>query len=156
MLLGFCPARFGVLFYIVVLGCRYTPYNTGPCSQWCPVPNYGCDIARHQSVAVLCMLYKIRCSPMCLLNDALPGPYVPVWVTRGALVALLCTDAPPRSTAGLLFPSQCFSGTTLLTPYSMVSDWRISRAGSMLFYWPKLLYHYYSVLLLFPFSSSCL
>ena len=117
---------------------------------------FGCDIAHRQSVAVLCMLYKIRCNPMCLLNDALPGPYVPVRVTHGALVAHLCTDAPPRSTAGRLFPSQCFSGTTLLTPYSMVWDWRISRAGPMLFYWPKLLYHYYNLLLLFPFSSCCL
>ena len=38
----------------------------------------------------------------------------------------------------------------LLTPYSMVWDWRVSRAGPMLFYWPKLLFPYYS-LLLFPF-----
>ena len=30
------------------------------------------------------------------LNDALPGPYVPVWVTRGALVAQRYTYAPPR------------------------------------------------------------
>ena len=31
------------------------------------------------------------------LNDALPGPYVPVWVTRGALVAHRYTYVPPRS-----------------------------------------------------------
>ena len=30
------------------------------------------------------------------LNDGLPGPYVPVRVTRGALVAHRYTDAPPR------------------------------------------------------------
>ena len=36
------------------------------------------DIAHRRSVAVLCMLYKIRCNPMHPLNDALPGPYVPV------------------------------------------------------------------------------
>ena len=29
-------------------------------------------------------------------NDALPGPYVPVLVTRGALVAHRYTYAPPR------------------------------------------------------------
>ena len=29
------------------------------------------------------------------LNGALPGPYVPVRVTRGALVAHRYTDAPP-------------------------------------------------------------
>ena len=39
---------------------------------------FGCDIAHRRSVAVLCMLYKIRCIPMHPLNGALPGPYVPV------------------------------------------------------------------------------
>ena len=53
-------------------------------------------IARCRSVAVLCMLYKIRCNPMHPLNGALPGPYVPVLVTRGALVAHRYTYAPPR------------------------------------------------------------
>ena len=37
--------------------------------------------------------------------------------------------AEPRSRTGLLFPSRCPSGTILLTPYSMVWDWRVSRAG---------------------------
>ena len=55
-----------------------------------------CDIAHRRSVAVLCMLYKIRCKPVHPLNGALPGPYVPVRVTRGALVAHLYTYAPPR------------------------------------------------------------
>ena len=31
------------------------------------------DIAYHLSVAVLCMLYNIRCNPMHPVNDALPG-----------------------------------------------------------------------------------
>ena len=31
------------------------------------------DIAHRRSVAVLCMLYKIRCNPMHPLNDAVPG-----------------------------------------------------------------------------------
>ena len=48
---------------------------------------FECDIAHRRSVAILCMLYKIRCDPMHPLNDALPGTYVPVRVTRGALVA---------------------------------------------------------------------
>ena len=48
---------------------------------------FECDIAHRRSIAVLCMLDKIRCNPMHPLNDALPGPYVPVRVTRGALVA---------------------------------------------------------------------
>ena len=57
---------------------------------------FGCDIAHRRSVAVLCMLYKIRCNPMHPLNDALPGPYMPVRVTRGALITHRYTYAPPR------------------------------------------------------------
>ena len=47
---------------------------------------FECDIAHRRSVAVLCMLYKIRYKAMHPLNGALPGPYVPVRVRRGALV----------------------------------------------------------------------
>ena len=43
-----------------------------------------------------CMLYEIRCNPVHPLNGALHGPYVPVRVTRGALVAQRYTYAPPR------------------------------------------------------------
>ena len=45
------------------------------------------DIAHLRSVAILCMLYKIRCNQVHTHNGALPGPYVPVPVTRGARVA---------------------------------------------------------------------
>ena len=55
-----------------------------------------CDIVNRRSIAVLCMLYKIRCNPMHPPNDTLLRPYVPVRVTRGALVAHLYTYAPPR------------------------------------------------------------
>ena len=48
---------------------------------------FECDIAHRRSVAVLCTLYQIRCNPVHPLNGALPGPYVPVRVTCGALVA---------------------------------------------------------------------
>ena len=33
---------------------------------------FQCDIARRPSVAVLCMLYKMRCNQMHPLNDVLP------------------------------------------------------------------------------------
>ena len=121
---------------------------------------FKCDISHLRSVAFLCMLHKIRCNPVHPLNGALPGPHVPVRVTRvlwshiGTLIHRLVAE--PCSTAGLLFPSQCPSGTILLTPYSMVWDWRVSRAGPMLLYLPKLLYPYYSLLLFFPFSSFSL
>ena len=38
-------------------------------------------------MAVLCMLYKIRCNPIHPFYGALPVPYVPVRVTRGAVIA---------------------------------------------------------------------
>ena len=47
---------------------------------------FECDISHRRSVTVLCMLFKIRCNPMHPLNGALPRPYLPVRVTRGALV----------------------------------------------------------------------
>ena len=43
---------------------------------------FECDTVHHRSVAVLCMLYKIRCNPVHPLNGARPGPYVPVRVTH--------------------------------------------------------------------------
>ena len=56
---------------------------------------FECDIAHCRSVAVLCMLYKIRCNPVHPLNGAVSGPYVSVWVTRGTMVAHRYTYAPP-------------------------------------------------------------
>ena len=38
----------------------------------------------------------LRCKAMYPLNGALPGPYVPVRVRRGALVTHRYTNAPPR------------------------------------------------------------
>ena len=64
--------------------------NYWTCSQWCLFSNWGVfelDITHRRSVAVQCMLYKIRCNPMHSLYGALPLPYVPVRVTRVALVA---------------------------------------------------------------------
>ena len=57
---------------------------------------FECDIAYRRSDAVLCILYEIRCKKVHPLNDALPGPYVPVLVTLDALVAHRYTYAPPR------------------------------------------------------------
>ena len=108
MLYGFCLTSFGVLFCRLVLGCKThlrlldrvvsgTRFLTGGIFE--------CDLAHRRSVAVLCMLYKIRCNPMHPLYGALPVPYVPVWVTHGAVIAHRYTmrllAAEPRSIAGL-------------------------------------------------------
>ena len=60
--------------------------------------------------------------------------YTPV-IHIGTLMRLLA--AKPSSTAGLLFLCQHLCGTILVTMYSMVWNWRVSRAGPMLFYWPS-------------------
>ena len=74
------------------------------------------------------------------------GLHAVLWSHIGTLMHHLA--AGPRSRAGLLFPSWCPCRMILLTPYSMVWDWRVSRAGPMLFYWPKMLYPFYNLLLL--------
>ena len=76
------------------------------------------------------------------------GIHAVLWSHIGTLMHRLAAE--PCSAAGPLFPSRCPSGTILLTPHSMVWDWRVSRAGPMLLYWPKLLYPCYSLLLFFP------
>ena len=57
---------------------------------------FECDIALRRCVAVLCLLYKIRCNLVHPLYGALPIPHIPVLVIRGALVAHRYTQAPPR------------------------------------------------------------
>ena len=92
---------------------------------------FECYTAHRRSVAVLCMLYKIRCNSMHPLDGALPVLYEPVrlhvvlwfWSHIGILMRLL--GAEPRSTSGPLFHSQCPCGTILLTLYSMMWDWRV-------------------------------
>ena len=69
---------------------------------------FECDITHRRSVAVLCMLYKIRCNARHPLNDALPGPYVPVRVTRVALVAHRNIHAPPRCRTTQFLPQYFF------------------------------------------------
>ena len=46
-----------------------------------------CNLAHRRYVAELCMLFKIKSNPMHPLSGALPLPYVPARVIRGALVA---------------------------------------------------------------------
>ena len=57
---------------------------------------FKCDLAHRRAVAVLCMLYKIRWDPLHPLYGAFPVPYVPVRVTRCAVIAHRYTYAPPR------------------------------------------------------------
>ena len=55
-----------------------------------------CNLTHRRSVAMLCMLFKIKSNPMHPLSSAVPLPYVPERVTRGALVAHMHSFALPR------------------------------------------------------------
>ena len=114
------------------------------------------DIAHRRSVAVLCMLYKIRCNPVHPLNGALPGPYVQVRVIWFALVAHRYTYAPSRCRTSQYSKTFIPLSNDLANPVFDGVGLAISRAGPMHFYWPELLYPYYGLQLFFPFSSFCL
>ena len=98
MLLGFCLAS---LEYCSAVWCSAANTHlklldcvvSGACFLAGGVLN--CNLSHRRSVAVLCMLYKIRCNPMHPLCGALPVPYVPVRVTCGALIAHRYTYVPP-------------------------------------------------------------
>ena len=99
MLSGFCPAM-PVLEYCSVVWCSAANTHLKLLDRAVSGARFltggECDISHRRSVAVLCMLYKIKCNPVHPLNGALPGKYVPVRVTRGALVAHRYTYPPPR------------------------------------------------------------
>ena len=86
---------------------------------------------------------KIRCT-----SDA-PSLWCSTWtvcasalVTRSALVAYRCTYALPRCRTSqyrrTLFPYLCLCETILVTTYSMVWDWRVSKQGQCLLLLAKL------------------
>ena len=100
MLLGRCYLGLSCPFWCTVLqcdsGCRYTHlkllHRVVSGARFSHGRVLECDIAHRRSVAVLCMVYKIRCYPMHPLYGALPVPYVPV----RALVAHLYNYASSR------------------------------------------------------------
>ena len=89
---------------------------------------FECEIAHRRSLAVLFMLYKIRCNPRCALF--MRALYLTVRASAGytrysgRTSAHLCA----ASLQNLAVP-QKFSGTILLTPYSMVGAGRFQVQG---------------------------
>ena len=88
---------------------------------------------------------------LCLDRMCQCGLHAVPWSHICILMRSLAAES--RIIAGLFFSSQRPSLTILLTPYSMVWDWRVSRAEPIFFYWPKLsilsiVYYYFSFSLL--------
>ena len=120
----------------------------------------GCDLecylAHRRSVAVLGMRFKIKSNPMNPVSCALPLPYVPACVARGALVAHRHSFAPRccRTTQyRRTFVEYCFVEYTndLVTLY--LRDWRFLRAEPMFSCWPNLLFIYVKYCGVFFFLS---
>ena len=86
------------------------------------------------------LLMVLFLDPMCQLEL-----HAVLWLHIGTLMHRLAAEH--CSKAGLLFPSRCPSGTVLLTPYSMVWDWRVSRAGRLSCSIPTIVFYF------FPFLS---
>ena len=111
-------------------------------------------------MAVLCILYQIRCNPMHPLNFALPEPYVPVLVTLGDLVTHRYTYAPPCCRTSQyrrrFIPLSVSLWNDLGNPVFDGVGLAGYKSRASAFYWPQLLYPYYTLLLFFPFSSFCL
>lgn len=77
---------FGVLFFDLVLGCRYinfgywTVYIVSEAS-FLARGVLDCNLSNSRSVAILCLLHKTRRNNMNQLCGALPVPSMPVWIT---------------------------------------------------------------------------
>ena len=101
MFSGFSPSRFGV--QLAVLRSAADTHlklldRIVSCASFLTGGVFECDLAHRRSLVVLCMLYKCRRNPMHPLYVVLPGPYVPVRLTRGAVISHRHTHAPPGCT----------------------------------------------------------
>ena len=79
------------------------------------------------------------------------GLHAVLWSHIGTIMHRLAAE--PCSTAGLLFSSRCPSGTILLTPYTMVWDWRFQEHGQCFFIGlscsiPTIIFYSFSISLL--------
>ena len=138
MLLGFYAASFGAEC------CARQPIHT--LNYWTVqsvVPGFYLEVCL--SVTLL-----IMCNEVHPLNDALPGPYMPVWVTRGSLVAHRYTYAPPRCRtsqyritfitltcpSGTILLNSVFDGVGLAGFESRANDFRLPWVASPALRWP--------------------
>ena len=84
-----------------------------------------------RSGVIRCTLFMVLF--LCRLCQC--GLHAALWSHIRTPMRLLVAEH--RSITGLLFPCQYLCGTILVTPCSMVWDWRVSRAGPMPFHWPS-------------------
>ena len=129
----------------MVPGCRYTPYTTGRVVSRAHFLTEGvfvCDIAHSRSVAELCMAVEDQLLPEAssLLYSTLAVCASAGYTRFSGSLSVYLLDS---SLHNLSVPQDHYSLSVslwhdLADPNSMVWYWRLSRAGPMLLYWPKL------------------
>ena len=140
MISRFCVARFGVLFLAAdyycsqQLGCRNTTETTGQCCRLSVVP--GCRYTP-ETTARCCQWCPAADTHLKLLDSAVSG----------------FRSSPYRRT---FIPLSLSLWNDLADPVFDGVELADFKSRPMLFYWPKLFYPYYSLLLFFNFSSFCL
>ena len=134
MLSRFCLAHFhhGLDTHLKLLDCAVSG------AQFLTWSVFECDIVHRLSVAVLCMLYKIRYNPMHPHNGALYleymcqcGLHTELWSYVSILMRHLIAEH--CSTVGFLLPSQCPSGMILLTRIRWCGTDRFQEQGQCFF-----------------------
>ena len=94
-----------VLEYCSATGARLRIHTLNYCTVQSVVPGFNLGVCLSMTLVIVdprpsCVCFirsgVTRCNPVYPLNGALPGPYVPVRVTRGALVAHRYAYALPR------------------------------------------------------------
>ena len=152
----FLGNAFGVLscpFWSTVRQCgaRLPIYtlNYLTASQCCQFYNWGCVWVWPRTSSIcgrIMYAVQVQVYLMNHLDGALPAPNMRVRVRRGAVIARRYTYAPPRWRTSqyrcAFIPCRYVCGMNLVTPYSMQFDWRVSRAGTMHFYWPSGIVHW--------------
>ena len=103
------------------------------------------NLSHRRSVSVLCMLFQIKSNPMHPVSGALPLPYVPARITRGALVAHRHSFAPPLCRTSqypkiFVHLSVSLDGVILMILCFMVWEGRALRAEPIPSCWPNLLF----------------
>ena len=131
----FLGDAFGVLFcqfWSIVLqsGARLPIHTLGVCLNVTIliVDPWQSSVCFIRSGVTRCTLFMV----LSLDRMCQHGLHAVLWSHIGTLMHRLAAE--PCNIAGLLFPFRCPSGTILLTQFSMVWDWRVSRAGPMFFF----------------------
>ena len=144
MLSGICPASFGVLFTCVVLGCQYTPQNTGPCRLLDLFSNWGLCLS--VTLLIVDLLQYCSCCIRSGVTPDAPSQWCSTWSVCASAVYTRCAMVTHRYTYALLRcrtmqyrktfnPLSVSLWNNLADPlFDAVGRWQVSRAVLIFFF----------------------